>query len=173
MDVKIEGKNVQLLGDQMLNNGAAGSGSPANAATMGGLIQAPGPPVVTYGVNLTQIAKDCNKTVNEAAGYKLPSKPSGPECTKLGTHKHKCCRDAIDKADKKNVRAEQSFTKKGRPAPYPGEIRPDAIISDGVGRVTKVVDFKFNCNKEGKMSTSQFKRYQRAFKVRPEVIYFG
>jgi uncharacterized Zn-binding protein involved in type VI secretion len=46
MDVKIEGKNVQLLGDQMLNNGAAGSGSPANTATMGGVLQAPGVPVV-------------------------------------------------------------------------------------------------------------------------------
>jgi uncharacterized Zn-binding protein involved in type VI secretion len=40
-DVKIEGKNVQLLGDQMLNN-CGPAGSPANAATMMGLIQAPG-----------------------------------------------------------------------------------------------------------------------------------
>lgn len=40
-DVKIEGKNVQLLGDQMLNNCGLG-GSPANAATMMGLVQAPG-----------------------------------------------------------------------------------------------------------------------------------
>src|SRR5580658_3591335 len=38
MDVKIEGKNVQLLGDPMLNNCGPG-GSPANAATMGGVIQ--------------------------------------------------------------------------------------------------------------------------------------
>ncbi|HYO68941.1 MAG TPA: PAAR-like domain-containing protein, partial [Archangium sp.] len=41
MDVKIEGKNVQLLGDPMLNN-CGPSGSPANAATMMGLIQANG-----------------------------------------------------------------------------------------------------------------------------------
>jgi hypothetical protein len=41
MDVAIEGKNVQLLGDQMLNNGAPGNGTPANAATMSGLLQAP------------------------------------------------------------------------------------------------------------------------------------
>jgi hypothetical protein len=39
MDVKIEGKNVQLLSDQMLNN-CGPSGSPANSATMGGLLQA-------------------------------------------------------------------------------------------------------------------------------------
>ena len=40
MDVKIEGKNVQLLGDPMLNN-CGGSGSPANAATLMGLVQPP------------------------------------------------------------------------------------------------------------------------------------
>ncbi len=40
-DVKIEGKNVQLLGDQMLNNNGP-SGSPANAATMQGVTQSPG-----------------------------------------------------------------------------------------------------------------------------------
>ncbi len=39
MDVKIEGKNVQLLSDQMLNN-CGPSGSPANSATMGGVLQA-------------------------------------------------------------------------------------------------------------------------------------
>jgi uncharacterized Zn-binding protein involved in type VI secretion len=41
MNVKIEGKNVQLLGDPMLNN-CGPSGSPANAATLMGVIQAPG-----------------------------------------------------------------------------------------------------------------------------------
>lgn len=37
-DVKFEGKNVQLLGDQMLNN-CGPSGSPANSATMMGVVQ--------------------------------------------------------------------------------------------------------------------------------------
>jgi hypothetical protein len=41
LDVQIEGKNVQLLGDQVLNNGAPG-GTPPNAATMAGVLQAPG-----------------------------------------------------------------------------------------------------------------------------------
>jgi uncharacterized Zn-binding protein involved in type VI secretion len=40
MNVKIQGKNVQLLGDQMLNN-CGPSGSPANAATMAGVLQGP------------------------------------------------------------------------------------------------------------------------------------
>lgn len=38
MDVQFEGKNVQLLSDPVTNNGA-GSGTPANAATMAGLVQ--------------------------------------------------------------------------------------------------------------------------------------
>jgi hypothetical protein len=38
LDVKFEGKNVQLLGDSMLNN-CAPSGSPANAATVAGVLQ--------------------------------------------------------------------------------------------------------------------------------------
>src|SRR4029079_13134733 len=38
MDVKVEGKNVQLLSDQMLNN-CGPTGSPANSATMAGLLQ--------------------------------------------------------------------------------------------------------------------------------------
>jgi len=38
MDVKFEGKNVQLLSDPVTNNGG-GSGSPANSATMQGVLQ--------------------------------------------------------------------------------------------------------------------------------------
>lgn len=38
-DVRIEGKSVQYLGDQMMNN-CGPSGSPANAATMMGVLQA-------------------------------------------------------------------------------------------------------------------------------------
>jgi hypothetical protein len=41
MDVKIEGKNVQLLSDPMLNNEGP-SGTPANAGTMMGIIQLSG-----------------------------------------------------------------------------------------------------------------------------------
>lgn len=41
LDVKIEGKNVQLLGDPMLNN-CGPSGKPPNAATLVGVLQASG-----------------------------------------------------------------------------------------------------------------------------------
>lgn len=42
MDVKFEGKNVHLLSDPVTNNGG-GSGSPANAATMMGVLHVPAP----------------------------------------------------------------------------------------------------------------------------------
>jgi hypothetical protein len=48
LDVQIEGKNVHLLGDPMLNN-CGPSGSPPNAATMTGVIQGPGPMTFIYG----------------------------------------------------------------------------------------------------------------------------
>jgi hypothetical protein len=41
LDVKIEGKNVQLLGDPMLND-CGGGGSPPNSATVVGVLQGPG-----------------------------------------------------------------------------------------------------------------------------------
>lgn len=40
LDVKFEGKNVQLLGDPMMND-CGPSGSPANSATLAGLLQQP------------------------------------------------------------------------------------------------------------------------------------
>lgn len=48
LDVQIEGKNVQLLSDPMLNNCAAG-GSPPNAATLMGVIQRCGLVLVVEG----------------------------------------------------------------------------------------------------------------------------
>ncbi|MEX1365614.1 MAG: PAAR-like domain-containing protein [Nannocystaceae bacterium] len=40
LNVKVEGKNVQYLGDPMMNN-CGPSGSPANSATLAGVLQAP------------------------------------------------------------------------------------------------------------------------------------
>ena len=65
MNVKIEGKNVQLLGDPMLNN-CGPSGSPPNAATMTGIIQAPGMMTVIYGDD--QPCGRCGKTHPLEAG---------------------------------------------------------------------------------------------------------
>lgn len=61
MNVKFEGKNVQLLGDPMLNN-CGPSGSPPNSATLLGVIQ--GPLLVVVEGNET--CPDCKQT-----GHKL------------------------------------------------------------------------------------------------------
>jgi uncharacterized Zn-binding protein involved in type VI secretion len=112
MNVTIEGKNVQLLGDPMLNNCGPG-GSPANAATMAGVLQAPGAPTVSLEADLKQIAKECNEKVNKKAGYKPPKKPSGKVCTKLGSAKHACCEKAIKEANHPRVKSEVAFNKDG------------------------------------------------------------
>lgn len=65
MNVQIEGKNVQLLSDPMLNN-CGPSGSPANAATMTGIIQKPGNLEVIYGDDAP--CTSCGKTHPLEAG---------------------------------------------------------------------------------------------------------
>ncbi len=62
LDVKIEGKNVQLLGDQMVNNGGPG-GSPPNAATMPGELQGTTPPPPPFRTN----SPDCETNKKPAA----------------------------------------------------------------------------------------------------------
>ena len=167
MDVKIEGKNVQLLGDQMLNN-CGPSGAPANSATMGGLLQSPN--MVSIEADLQTIAKRCNAKVNREAGYP-PGKPKGKECTTLGTKKHKCCDDAIKKANNPGVKSEQSFDLKGKPGPHGSPIRLDVMILNKSGKIVKIKDFKFNCSKKGKMSNRQRRKYMKAFKIKPDVIH--
>ncbi len=62
MDVKFEGKNVQLLSDPVTNNGA-GAGSPSNSATMNGVTQ-----VSSYGGD-TNYCPICGK----AGGHPIPN----------------------------------------------------------------------------------------------------
>lgn len=82
MNVKVEGKNVQLLGDAMTNNGGP-SGDPPNAATTPGEQQGPGGLSVLE-EELVQIAKDCEEEVEA----KDPDKKKS--CRKKGTEKHDC-----------------------------------------------------------------------------------
>ncbi|WNG45278.1 DUF4150 domain-containing protein [Archangium minus] len=102
MNVKIEGKSVQLLGDPMLNN-CGPSGSPANAATMLGVIQVSGYVTVVDGkdacpicrkthgaleetptttLDAAQLARKLEQKVRDS-GYKFPS-------TMLGVVQCKC-----------------------------------------------------------------------------------
>jgi uncharacterized Zn-binding protein involved in type VI secretion len=64
MTVKMEGKNVQLLGDQTFNNCGPG-GNPPNAATMMGTVHGPSIPVIVFN------AKEFpNKVANMRAAMK-------------------------------------------------------------------------------------------------------
>jgi uncharacterized Zn-binding protein involved in type VI secretion len=67
-DVKIEGKNVQLLGDPMMNNCGPG-GSPANAATMMGLLQDTSAPV-PVSPECAEAANDINAVIKGDADTK-------------------------------------------------------------------------------------------------------
>ncbi len=91
-DVKVEGKNVPRLGDMMLTNGNQdNSVCPAEAQSTTA--------VTDVQTKLQEIAKECNKEVNKEYNKKKGNawnkKPSGKDCTKLGTKKHKCCEKKI------------------------------------------------------------------------------
>jgi hypothetical protein len=113
LNVKVEGKNVQLLSDPMMNNCGPG-GSPSNSATLAGLFQAPGTQAIWK--DLKQLAEDCNDKINREAGYSPPKKPSGKDCTQLGTKKHACCEEAIKKANNPRVKSEVAYDSKGMPS---------------------------------------------------------
>jgi uncharacterized Zn-binding protein involved in type VI secretion len=109
MDVKAEGKNIQLMGDATTNNNS----NPPNSATIAALQSASTPALIQDA--LQQIADECNDEVNQAEGYSNPgNKPSGKACTALGTKKHKCCEDAINSANNPKVKSEVGYTKGGR-----------------------------------------------------------
>jgi hypothetical protein len=169
LDVRIQGKNVQLLSDQMLNNCGI-PGSPPNSATLAGVLQSPNMTLGDILADLNKIAAKCNKDENKKAGYSPGSKPSGRECTTLGTKKHTCCENAINAGKNPNVKAEQSFTRSGKPAPHGAPVRPDVVVMQGA-KIVKVVDFKFNCSSKPSMSNRQFKKYRRAFKMPPKLIH--
>jgi len=87
LDVKIEGKNVQYLGDPMMNN-CGPSGSPPNAATMTGVMQASGAISVTYGDD-----EPCERPTTDD--------PDGPKCGKVhpvqpGKETHAAIHELLD-----------------------------------------------------------------------------
>ncbi|NVJ24779.1 MULTISPECIES: PAAR-like domain-containing protein [Myxococcus] len=200
LDVKVEGKNVQLLGDPMLNNCGPG-GSPANAATLSGLDQASGGAEIL--IALEDIGKECNEKINREAGFPPPEKPSGRICTKLGTLKHACCDAAIKDANNAKVKSEVPLKKDGTPHPHTREdalaagreaaalnpvspkaafckaffaklppISLDAVILDDSGKIAKVYDYKFNCKDQPKMSKTQKEKYKTATGMEPTLLHF-
>jgi hypothetical protein len=83
LDTKFEGKRVQLLGDQTLNN-CGPTGTPANAACMMGTAQAPNV-VMPWGDNPMEI--DCKKLPKNAAPNNKFDKCEKEEvCAKTKAH---------------------------------------------------------------------------------------
>ncbi len=100
MDVKFDGKNVQLLGDPMLNN-CGPSGSPANAATMLGVVQAAGAVVFVTGDDKCPLCKKSHggqgaiketkaTKVNAERLAKKLAKKQYPNATMLGVVQCRC-----------------------------------------------------------------------------------
>ncbi|WP_141590253.1 MULTISPECIES: PAAR-like domain-containing protein [unclassified Myxococcus] len=100
MDVKFDGKNVQLLGDPMLNN-CGPSGSPANAATMLGVVQAAGAVVFVTGDDKCPLCKKSHgrqgsiketkaTKVNAERLAKKLAKKEYPNATMIGVVQCRC-----------------------------------------------------------------------------------
>lgn len=170
MDVKAEGKNIQLLGDAMTNNNS----NPPNSGTVA-LAQATSVPDIQAA--LVQIAQECEEEIGQPANTK--------DCNKKGTEKHACCDEKIKAANKEDVFSDPAYKKgspgsliqrvsgmprergailrqaigfaKSRgvpasamiPAFLGGKMFPDVVVSGGgpptVGNVQQVYDFKFPC----------------------------
>ena len=154
MNVKAEGKNIQLLGDAMLNNG---SSSPYNSGTPSGNIQPPEPPAPLTAEQLLKcVACKCDAHVNG-------TQPN-LSCMQSGTAKHACCEDEIQQhrasGQPPSVDGEHGYN----PGPpltgvvgsrisnflagtLPGgSLWPDAAALDANGNVSKFFDFKFKCS---------------------------
>jgi hypothetical protein len=115
MDVKIEGKNVQLLGDPMLNNCAAG-GSPANAATLQGEVQGPGTPVTP-----AKYEVDCDVKGSAKASWDCCQMKQF--CAKLDAvneqaKRGKLTTDPASLQARNSARGEKLFRKQWNEAPY-------------------------------------------------------
>ncbi|SFU99448.1 DUF4150 domain-containing protein [Pseudoduganella namucuonensis] len=146
-DVKMEGKNACRLTDKKFQNHE-------NTVDLAGNLQVP---VGVAPKPLQKIANCCNKAVD------CKSRNKGANCTKRGTHKHKCCEDAINRRKAKgkweNVQAEKFYpAKRGHDAS-----RLDVQITNSKGRVTHILDFKFNCDRRPYMSDTQLQKYKDRF----------
>ncbi len=117
MNVKIEGKRVQLLGDPMLNN-CGPSGSPPNAATMTGAVHVPVPPPAEQERLVKCAVKECDEMAitqkhrarmkkSMTKAKKKGKSPGTAACRTLGTIKHECVQDKLEQAP--GARCERTY----------------------------------------------------------------
>jgi uncharacterized Zn-binding protein involved in type VI secretion len=161
LTVKIEGKNVHLLGEPMLNN-CGPSGSPPNTgATMTGLKQAELTLDQAIGL-ICQLMCECRATA-QAEKFETPVDPSAFAAPNFGLDpgdsptkaaNQKCVERKFNKDYKNtNLKAEQSYdTTTKPPTPVPGRpsgsSRPDFVrvknpARPATGRNVDVIECKF------------------------------
>jgi hypothetical protein len=146
MNVKAEGKNIQLLGEAMLNNG---SSPPYNSGTPTGNVQAP--TALDAMETLQSIVNNCENSVPATENGKKKT------CTKLGAEKHACCEKAIqehreanppdgkpplegEKGYKRPTKKEQRKRKPSPPTSIPGSRQElfNNAVSDAIAAGTDV-----------------------------------
>jgi uncharacterized Zn-binding protein involved in type VI secretion len=123
LNVKIEGKNVQHLGDQMLNNCGPG-GSPANAATLEG--EAQGPALAQAREDAFKCAvKECDRKPLTRAQKAEVAAAAPKQCAKLGEIKHACVEEKMSKDP--DCRSERTYDMRKR---------PPRVVRDNTGKET-------------------------------------
>lgn len=153
MTVKIQGKAVHLLGEPMLNNCGASGMPPNTGATMNGTKHGSAN-VKTLQKKLKEIVCKCNRETKQA-----PKGKKEKTCAQLGTEKHQCCEDAIQKLNHPQIEGEQGY-RPTKPSGYAsvsgtrvnavksgtikGTIWPDCTIELPDGK-KQIIDFKFKC----------------------------
>ena len=152
MDVKIEGKNVHLKGDQVLNNCASGGSPPNTGATMMGTSN----PTVTVSNpdhDMKCAIQECDK--KDASGGNYPMSA----CTVLGTLKHTCVEE---KLNAKGYKPETTFDMRPKSPkslgvrvqlPKGAGRRPDLVVPNPPN--SNVYDAKFPCSKSVKNGTAK------------------
>jgi hypothetical protein len=133
MNVKAEGKNIQLLGDAMMNNGS----NPYNAGTLPGNLQPPKVAVATANALCNEFCKELKN--NKKAGR--------------GNSSHR-----LEKRLKKKGMKNCTFPRDTAKSVMGRTTIPDCVFKSG--GVTQCFDFKFPGDRWRK-STKQFERQRR------------
>lgn len=136
LNVRVEGKSVHYLGDPMMNN-CGPSGSPANAATMVGVVQAP---AVALPVLEFDSADFPEKTANMKKGM-----PKGQDSLQL-------TRQTSKSAIRKNRRAALKGATKGPSGTSLDEFPFASTKQGGAGASVAPIPTAEQCAQGGKMS---------------------
>ena len=152
-DVKLDGANACRLTDKMTMNHQ-------NTFCMQGIL---GTPVSVLEETLKKVAKKCQKEVEDENDARKAAKKKGKSCTSRGKKKHKCCEREMKKKYPNSKRVKSEYRPPKRRGRC-GRCRLDIAVLGPNQEVTKIYDFKFNCDDGGpKMAEDQFEKYDKCF----------